>query len=142
MPSGPEMLIARCSVLSGADEPNYRQSLHCGRHSMLADERPAHGGADAGPMPFEYLLSALGSCTSITLRMYADRKGWQLGTVAVALALHRVQDSNRIERRITLSGALTAEQRDRLAEICERTPVTLALKTGIGITTKLEAAEQ
>jgi putative redox protein len=141
MSSSPEMLIARCSVGAAESDPDYRQTVHCGHHTMLADERPAHGGADAGPTPFEYLLSALGSCTSITLRMYAERKGWQLGSVTVSLALHRSRDgASRIERDVTVSGALTAEQNARLAEICEKTPVTLVLKAGIGIATTLQPA--
>jgi len=143
MSSSPEILLARCSVFAEGTDPDYRQTVRCGHHTMLADERPAHGGADAGPTPFEYLLSALGSCTSITLRMYAERKGWQLGSVAVSLALHRSQDAAyRIERDVAVSGALTAEQHARLAEICEKTPVTLALKAGIGIATTLGPAPQ
>jgi putative redox protein len=141
MASAQELLIARCTASAEGTDPNYRQSLRCGHHSMLADERPAHGGADAGPTPFEYLLSALGSCTSITLRMYAERKGWPLGTVTVNLAAYRSDDRFRIERNITVSGALTDEQRAKLAEICEKTPVTLALKTGAGIATTLGAAQ-
>ncbi len=142
MPAPPELLIARCDVLSAAADPNYRQTMRCGRHSMLADERVARGGADAGPMPFEYLVSALGSCTSITLRMYAERKGWNLGAVAISLALHRAQEGYRIERRVTLSATLTAEQQAKLAEICEKTPVTLALKSGVGIRTFVASAGQ
>ena len=142
MPSPSEILIAHCDVRSAAGDPNYRQTLRCGRHSMLADERAAHGGADAGPTPFEYLLSALGSCTSITLRMYADRKGWNLGAVAVSLAMHKTHDGSRIERRVTVSGALTAEQQAKLAEICEKTPVTLALKSGVSIRTTVASAGQ
>ena len=142
MPSPSETLIAHCDVLGAAADPNYRQTLRCGRHTMLADERPAHGGADAGATPFEYLLSALGSCTSITLRMYAERKGWSLGAVAVSLAFHKAQDGNRIERRVTVSAALTAEQQAKLAEICEKTPVTLALKSGVSMTTTVASAGQ
>ena len=81
-----EMVIAKCNVVGAAEDPNYRQSVRCGRHEMLADERPVRGGADAGPMPFEYLLSGLGACTSITLRMYAERKGWS--PVAIDVDVH------------------------------------------------------
>jgi len=139
MASAPELLIARCSVTSAAEDPNYRQTVRCGRHSLLVDERATHGGADAGPTPFEYLLSALGSCTAITLRMYAERKRWNLGAVSVSLAMHQAPEGNWIERRVTVSAALTDEQKARLAEICEKTPVTLALKSGVRIATAVAA---
>jgi len=135
-----EMVIAKCNVVGAAEDPNYRQSVRCGRHEMLADERPARGGADAGPMPFEYLLSGLGACTSITLRMYAERKGWNIGAVAVSLSLRQAKEGARsIERRVTLSAALSAEQQEKLSEVCEKTPVTLAVKSGLGIRTTLTA---
>jgi putative redox protein len=135
-----EMVIAKCSVLGAAGDPNYRQSLRCGRHEMLADERPVRGGADAGPMPFEYLLSGLGACTSITLRMYAERKGWDIGAVAVSLALRQSKEGTRsIERRVTVSGELSAEQQAKLADVCEKTPVTLAVKSGLAVRTTLSA---
>jgi putative redox protein len=127
-------------VVGAAEDPNYRQSLRCGRHEMLADERPARGGADAGPMPFEYLLAGLGACTSITLRMYAERKGWDIGAVAVSLALRQSKEGTRsIERRVTLSAALSAEQQAKLADVCEKTPVTLAVKSGLAVRTTLSA---
>ncbi|HTT12485.1 MAG TPA: OsmC family protein [Burkholderiaceae bacterium] len=137
-----DLILARCSLHAAAEDPDYRQTLPCGRHTMLANERAAHGGADAGPMPFEYLLSALGSCTSITLRMYAERKGWRLGTVNLSLVLHRSAEGDRIDRRIAVSASLSAGQTTRLAEICEKTPVTLTLKSGIGIRTAVEAGQQ
>ena len=139
MPSEPELVIARCSVVGSSEEPDYRQVLRCGRHEMLADERPARGGADAGPMPFEYLLSGLGACTSITLRMYAQRKGWNIGTVSVSLALRRGKDGSKVERRVSLSAALTAEQQAKLLEICEKTPVTLVVRSGVPVHTTLQA---
>src|SRR5205085_3111239 len=102
-----EIVIAKCSVHAAAGDPNYRQSVRCGRHEMLADERPVRGGADAGPMPFEYLLAGLGACTSITLRMYAERKGWNIGGVTVSVALHQSKEGARsIERRVMLSAPL------------------------------------
>ena len=137
-----EIVIAKCSVTGAAGDPDYRQSIRCGNHEMLADERPARGGTDAGPMPFEYLLSGLGACTSITLRMYAERKSWNIGNVDVSLTLHQDKGGTRtIDRRVTVSGELTAEQREKLAEICEKTPVTLAVKSGVGITTTLARAD-
>jgi putative redox protein len=142
MPAVTEAIIARCRVSAAAADPNYRQTVECGRHTTLADERAEHGGADAGPTPFEYLLSALGACTSITLRMYAERKGWNLGAITVSLAFHRAPEGDRIERRVAVSAALSAEQTAKLAEICEKTPVTRTLKSGTGITTVVAAAGQ
>ena len=107
---------------------------------MLADEPVARGGQDAEPEPFAYLLASLGSCTSITLRMYAQRKGWNIGAVNVSLALHRTKEEMKIERRVTLSGPLSAEQQAKLAEICEKTPVTLVVKAGIDVRTTLAYA--
>ena len=135
----PEMLIAKCSVVGSAEDPDYRQVVRCGRHEMLCDERPARGGADAGPMPFEYLLSGLAACTSITLRMYAKRKSWDIGTVSVSLSLRRGEDGDKIERRVSLSVPVNAEQQAKLLEICEKTPVTLAVRSGVPVHTTLQA---
>ncbi|MET1084178.1 MAG: OsmC family protein [Burkholderiales bacterium] len=99
---------------------------------------PSHGGADAGPTPFSLVLAGLGACTSITLRMYAQRKGWELGTVNVHLKLLREDKAVHIERKIAFGTALTDEQRGRLAEIAEKTPVTLLVKQGTPIQTSLE----
>jgi len=137
MSSEPETIIARCNVVGSAEDAEYRQVLRCGRHELLADERPVRGGADAGPMPFEYLLGGLGACTSITLRMYAQRKGWSIGTVSVSLALRRGKDGSRIERRVALSAPLSQEQQAKLADICEKTPVTLVVKSGIDLRTTI-----
>ena len=135
------MIIAKCAVTDAADAPNFRQDVDCGKHRFIADEHAVLGGKDTGPSPFDYLLAALGACTSITLRMYAQRKGWDIGKVSVTLSM--LQDDAKaksIERHVTLSGALTDEQRQRLAEICERTPVTLAVKAGVALKTMLTAA--
>jgi putative redox protein len=137
MPAQSEMVLAKCHVTAAAEDPNYRQSVRCGRHEMIADERPARGGADAGAMPFEYLLAALGACTSITLRMYAERKGWTIGGVTVSVALHQGKEGRTIERRVMLSAPLTAQQQAKLAEICEKTPVTLVVKSGMSLRTTL-----
>ncbi|MEI9929091.1 MAG: OsmC family protein [Rhizomicrobium sp.] len=99
---------------------------------------PKLGGADAGPAPYEYLLASLGACTAITLRMYAERKEWPLEALEVSLHYERKGDVQHIERTLHFTGALDEGQRTRLADIAERTPVTLTLKGGLAITTALE----
>ncbi len=132
-------LVAAVTVVGEGDAPKYVQRIHAGRHELLADEHAAVGGADAGPDPFALLLSGLGACTSITLRMYAERKGWNLGGVTVRLKLFREESGIRAEREVAIGRELSEDQRARIADICERTPVTLALKSGIAIRTTLRS---
>jgi putative redox protein len=113
-------------------------------HHLLADE-PAPAGSDAGPNPYELLLGALGACTAMTLRLYADRKGWPLRGVDVALQHERIHATDcaecetregfldRITKRITLHGPLDDEQRQRLSEIAERCPVQRTLQREVVI---------
>jgi putative redox protein len=96
------------------------------------------GGKDAGPAPHELLCAALGACTAITLRMYAQRKEWPVRAVRVDVQLTLQGKEHSITRRLRLEGDLDAAQRARLADIAERTPVTLTLKQGVSITTILE----
>jgi putative redox protein len=117
---------------------NYTVSLVAGHHAVTADERPALGGQDAGPAPHELLCAALGACTAITLRMYAQRKDWTLRAVHVDVLLQIEGKEHQITRRLRLEGDLDETQRARLADIAERTPVTLTLKQGVLITTILE----
>jgi len=114
---------------------HYRTEIDVGGHAIIADEPPALGGQGAGPAPYDLLLASLGACTAITLRMYADRKGWPLASVEVGLRLHG-QDERRIDRTLTIVG-LDDEQMARMADIAERTPVTLTLKNGLPIDTRL-----
>jgi putative redox protein len=116
----------------------YAVELRIGHHRLIADEPASSGGGDAGVSPFGLLLSSLGACTAITLRMYADRKGWPLAGVEVALTYRLKEDAPHIERRLRLDG-LDAAQRARCAEIADKTPVTRALQRGIAITTTLTA---
>jgi putative redox protein len=116
---------------------NWATTVTTGRHSLVSDEPASLGGADAGPAPFPLLLASLGSCTAITLRMYAERKGWPLEAVDVDLHYAAEGENRSITRVLTLTGDLDEEQRARLADIAERTPVTLALKAGVAIATSL-----
>jgi len=118
-------------------EADYQVDIRAGRHRFAADEPPALGGKDAAPAPFQLLLSALAACTAITLRMYAQRKGWGLKGLDVDLRFVKDGDQSRIDRTLVLQGELTPEQRARLGEVAEKTPVTLALKGGVAIATTL-----
>ena len=127
----------------------YQNATHAGRHAWLADEPAAAGGGDTGPGPYEYLLMALGACTSITLRMYADLKRMPLQRVRVRLSHRKVhaQDCadcatkegkiDEIEREIVLEGALSEEQRARLLEIANKCPVHRTLTSEIKVRSKL-----
>lgn len=119
-------------------ETPYAVTINVGRHVLIADEPEALGGKDAGPTPFSILVAALGACTSATLKMYADRKGWPLTSLAVGLRYLRSNPGgvDRIERRLVIEG-LDERQRAKLADVAERTPVTLALKGGVTIETHL-----
>ena len=115
---------------------HYACAIRTGRHSLIADEPKGAGGADAGPSPFSLMLSSLGACTAITLRMYSDRKHWPLTEIGVSLTYRWDGETPRIERTIRLEG-LDEEQRRRCLEIAGKTPVTRALKGGVAIETKL-----
>ena len=128
-------VIANSTVDSDA---GYANRIDAGGHALTADEPQSGGGTDTGPAPYALLLSALGACTSITLRMYAERKGWQLGHIHVELQHHKTHDgAEHIERQVRFGAALSDEQRARIADIVEKTPVTKTIKAGAAITTKL-----
>jgi len=114
----------------------YRTEIEVGRHKLISDEPPALGGGAVGPAPYDLLLASLGACTAITLRMYADRKDWPLISVEVGLRLSGGPGAMHIDRTLTIAG-LDDAQKARLADIAERTPVTLTLKGGLPITTTL-----
>jgi len=121
-------------------EVDYAVDLHADKHRLVADEAAGHGGADAGPSPIALLLSGLAACTAITLRMYAQRKGWKLTAVEVEAQLFREGAESHIDRRISLHGELDESQTARLLDISERTPVTLMVKGGVAVRTTLQRA--
>jgi len=113
----------------------YRTEINVSGHALVGDEGPGLSGKNLGPAPYDFLLAGLGACTAITLRMYADRKEWPLDSVEVGLRLVN-KDGLRIDRVLTIAG-LDEEQKARLADIAERTPVTLTLKGGLPIDTRI-----
>jgi putative redox protein len=121
-------------------ESGYAQKITTSAHEIASDEPVKRGGTNTGPSPFELMLASLGACTAITFRMYSERKQWNLGSIQVKLRLVKDGDNQRIERTIALSGALDAEQRTKLLEIADKTPVTKTLAPGISIQTTLDAA--
>lgn len=132
-------------VRTSIDRRRYYTVTHARSHALVLDEPTAVGGGDAGPTPYEALLAALGGCTVMTLRMYADRKGWPLEGAHVRLraAGSHAADCeacetsevgpHAIERDIELVGPLTDEQRERLLQIAERCPVKQVLEHGIRV---------
>jgi putative redox protein len=130
------MAVIASTVVESAS--GYAQKIESGGHALTADEPAARGGTNTGPSPYGLLLAALGTCTAITLRMYAERKGWELGAVRVALRhLKTAEGGDQIERDLTFGAPLTDEQRARLAEIADKTPVTKTLTAGVSIRTRL-----
>ena len=119
---------------------HYAVRIDAGGHGIIADEPKSNGGGNVGPDPYDLLLSSLAACTAITLRMYVDRKEWTVRAIAVELHFIRENKEERVARRIALDGDLTDEQRARIAEIAEKTPVTLTLKRGLPIATELAPA--
>jgi len=110
---------------------SYETAITTGRHRLTVDESPALGGKDIGPGPYELPTSALAACTAITLRMYAERKQWPVAAVHADVTFVRDGERQHIGRVLTIEGGVDAEQKKRMAEIAERTPVILTLKRGL-----------
>lgn len=126
------------TVRIGATYPPYATQLVVGHHHTVADEPVDLGGGDTGPAPDEILLSALGACTAITLRMYAERKQWPLEGVEVKLGYaERGKDKTVISRQVELRGKLDAEQRERLLQVANACPVHKILTGPVEVPTTL-----
>lgn len=136
-------------VVVGGSALGIVQEIAVGKHRLVADEPTALGGTDTGPNPYDLLLAALGSCTSMTIAMYARRKEWPLQSVRVTLRHARIHAEDcedceaktgrldRIDREVELFGPLDEEQRTRLLEIANKCPVHRTLQSEISIRTRL-----
>jgi putative redox protein len=140
-------------VVRETRQGTFQQDITVGRHRFLADEPVATGGLDSGPGPYDFLLAALGACTSMTLRLYADRKQLPLKRTQVRLRHSRIYAADcaecetkegmldRIDRIISLEGELDSETRKRLLEIADKCPVHRTLTSQIDIRTIEESAQ-
>jgi putative redox protein len=123
-------------IVRGVTESGMAMQVEAGPHTLRGDEPTDQGGTDTGPQPHELLLAALGTCTLMTLRMYAGRKGWPMGNTRVRLNGAKAADgSYAIDRHIHFDAALDADQRTRLIEIADKCPVHKTLKGQIAIAT-------
>jgi putative redox protein len=117
----------------------YQVEARVNRSAILLDEPVSAGGLGSGPNPYDLLAAALGACTTMTIRLYANHKGWPLKHVQTAVRHSRtnLNAQDRFELDIALEGDLTAEQRARILEIAERCPVHLTLTRGSEVAAKL-----
>ncbi|HUP40245.1 MAG TPA: OsmC family protein [Vicinamibacterales bacterium] len=135
------MILANATV---SGERGYAQRISTtAGHTITSDEPERRGGTNTGAAPFDLMLASLGACTAITMRMYADRKQWTLGGIEVKLRLIKEGDEPmHVERKISVTETLDAEQRSKLLEIADKTPVTKALAPGLAIQTDFETSTQ
>lgn len=132
-----------------SDAGTYTQEIIAGGHRLVADE-PRPFGDDAGPSPYDLLLSALGACTSMTVRMYANKNGWPLEQVRVSLRHTKIHAKDcadcetsatgmidHMDREIELIGDLDDDQREKLLSIAERCPVHRTLTSTVHVSTTL-----
>jgi len=152
MPQPPEVAVEGLAeagrVMTVTRGNAFRTEIAAGRHVWVSDEPVGVGGADAAPSPYDYLVGALGACTGMTLKAYAERKGWPLEEVTVRLThgkVHGLDEQvcadrearmDRIEREVRIEGELTGEQRARLLEIADKCPVHRTLSAGVFIDTR------
>lgn len=133
MPQGEEAVFAE-----ETGEGTFQVRVHTGEHSFLMDEPAAFGGMSSGPSPFELLGAALSACTLMTLKLYAQRKGWTLGQLSVRVTHKKGSpDARDCFERVINFGKVTDEQREKLLGIAERCPVHLLLERGADVSTTI-----
>ena len=125
------------AVVSRFGSGHFQQALEVGNDHFVSDIDAAKGGNSSGPSPHEYLGAALAACTGMTLKMYAQRKSWDLQDTIVTVDIERVNDIEKFKRSIKLVGLVDAEQSQRLLEIANKCPVHKALTGTIEINTEL-----
>ena len=141
------------TVIVHGNAAGFAQAITVGRHELTCDEPTDVGGSDTGPTPYDLLLAALGSCTSMTVAMYARRKRWPLEAVTIRLRHAKIHAADceacetkegrldRIERTVELTGALSDDQRTHLLEIANNCPVHRTLISEIHVETRLAPNE-
>ncbi len=115
----------------------YKTVLSNGRSEIIVDEPTAKGGTDLGPAPRELLCMSLAACTSITLRMYADQKKWEIGEIKVDVALENADSEAIFHRKIKFSNPVTEEMQTRLLLVADKCPVHKIFSRSIKINTEL-----
>ena len=129
-------------AIARRNDGSLRHQVEIGRHSVVADEPEDHGGTDAGPSPQELLAASLASCTAITMELYADRKGWDIGEVVVDVNYEPAQRGSptRFDMVVRLPKELPEEQSERLMQIAAKCPVHRTLEGEVAFQERVELA--
>lgn len=134
-------MTTKTKILAGIGQEHYTSRISMRGHVITADEPLSNGGKDLGPTPTELVLSGLASCTASTLRMYADKKGWDVDRIdlEVSIQIEKTETGqlSNIESHIVISGQVTTEQKNRMLEIARKCPLYRLLTNPVNISTNL-----